>query len=175
MRMAPALVLNATYEPLSVVSSRRACMLVLAGKADAVHTTGDVLRSPRQSVDVPSVVKLRYYVKTPFRRRSALSRRGVFARDGHRCQYCGGRADSIDHVHPRSRGGEHTWENVVAACRRCNTIKRDRLLGETTLRLRALPAEPPHGSWVALLVSEVPMAWQQYLPEDVRPDECRSA
>src|SRR6056297_3616286 len=64
----------------------------------------------------------------------------------------GGRAESIDHVHPRSRGGAHSWDNVVAACRRCNASKRDRLLSETTFRLSRPPAEPPHGSWVALSV-----------------------
>lgn len=170
VRMASSLVLNATYEPLSVVSSRRACILVISEKADTVHASGAVLRSERRSIDVPSVVKLRYFVRTPFLRRSALSRRGVFARDGHRCQYCGGRAESIDHVQPRSRGGEHTWENVVAACRRCNTSKRDRLLGETTMRLSNAPSEPPRGAWVALSVSQMPTIWEQYLP-----DECRSA
>jgi len=163
--MARSLVLNASYEPLSVVPARRACLLVLSGKADTVHSTEHVLRSERMSIEIPSVVKLRYYVKVAFGRRSALSRRGVFARDGHSCQYCGGRAESIDHIHPRSRGGQHTWENVVAACRRCNSHKRDRLLGETTMRLRTTPVEPPHGSWVAMQVPEVPDAWQQYLPQ----------
>jgi 5-methylcytosine-specific restriction endonuclease McrA len=72
------------------------------------------------------VVRLRYVVKVPYHRRTALSRRAVFARDNHSCQYCGGHADSIDHVLPRSRGGDHSWENVAAACRSCNLRKRDR-------------------------------------------------
>lgn len=163
--MARALVLNATYEPLSVVSARRACVLVLSGKADTVEATGQVLRSERVSVDVPSVVRLRSFVRVPFGRRSALSRRGVFARDGHRCQYCGARAESIDHVHPRSRGGLHVWENVVAACRRCNTLKRDRLLPETGMRLERTPKEPPSGAWVAFAVPDVPSTWMPYLPD----------
>lgn len=161
--MAPALVLNATYEPISVVSARRALVLVLADKADVVHDGDETVRSERMALMVPSVVRLRYYVRIPFGRRSALSRRGVFARDGHRCQYCGARAESIDHVHPRSRGGAHTWDNVVAACRRCNTAKRDRLLGETTMRLARQPAEPPAGSWVAYAVSAVPPTWAPYI------------
>ncbi len=161
--MAPALVLNATYEPLSVVPQRRACVLVLSGKADLMHASDRQLRSEHLVIEVPSVIKLRYYVRMPFGRRSALSRRGVFARDGHRCQYCGGRAESIDHVHPRSRGGSHTWENVVAACRRCNTNKRDQLLTDTSMRLRSVPSEPTHGSWVSMLVPNVPRAWEQYL------------
>jgi 5-methylcytosine-specific restriction endonuclease McrA len=161
--MGHSLVLNATYEPISVVSGRRALVLVIGGKADMVHESDEPVRSERLSLCVPSVVRLRYYVRIPFGRRSALSRRGVFARDGHRCQYCGARAESIDHVTPRSRGGSHTWENVVAACRECNSRKRDRLLHETSMRLRAVPTEPPAGSWVALSVPRVPESWEPYL------------
>ncbi|MGI9622146.1 MAG: HNH endonuclease [Acidimicrobiales bacterium] len=163
--MSRALVLNATYEPLSVVSARRACVLVLADKADVVHVTDLLLRSERISIEVPSVVRLRYFVRVPFGRRSALSRRGVFARDDHRCQYCGSRAESIDHVHPRSRGGEHIWENVVACCRRCNASKRDQLLSDTSMRLAKPPSEPPSGAWVSFSVSDVPPAWEPYLPD----------
>lgn len=169
--MKPALVLNASYEPLSVVSARRAIVLALGGKADVIHTSDNVFRSERLAFDVPSVLRLRYYVKVPYGRRSALSRRGVFARDGHRCQYCGGRAESIDHVLPKSKGGPHTWENVVAACKRCNTHKRDRLLSETSMRLATTPREPAHTAWVALSVNEVPDSWHQYLD----PVEARSA
>ena len=161
--MASALVLNATYEPLSVVSARRACTLVLSEKADTMHATADYMRSERISLQIPSVVRLRYFVKMPFGRRSALSRRGVFARDEHRCQYCGACAESLDHVMPKSRGGEHTWDNVVAACRRCNTKKRDHLLHDTNLRLQSVPTEPPHGAWVTMLVPDVPSAWEPYL------------
>ena len=161
--MASALVLNATYEPISVVSARRALVLVLGEKADVVHSTDEAVRSERLTFHVPSVVRLRYYVRIPFGRRSALSRRGVFARDGHRCQYCGARAESIDHVHPRSRGGRHTWDNVVAACGRCNTAKRDRMLHETSMCLARRPMEPPEGSWVSLAVARVPEAWEPYL------------
>ena len=121
--MTRALVLNATYEPLSVVPSRRALVLVLMEKADLVHGSESVAHSEHLTVTVPSVVRLRYFVSVPYRRRAALSRSGVFARDGHRCQYCGNRADSIDHVVPRSRGGVHDWENVVAACRRCREAR----------------------------------------------------
>src|SRR5215208_5618312 len=140
--MGTALVLNATYEPLGVVSARRAVVLVLGDKADVLHASGDEMHSEHLSVPVPSVIRLRYFVKVPFARRAALNRRAVFARDGSRCQYCTAPAESIDHVVPRSRGGEHTWENVVAACRPCNARKRDRLLSETTMRLRRMPRAP---------------------------------
>ena len=104
--MRSALVLNASYEPLSVVSARRAACLVLADKADVVEDDGTrAALAVASSVPSPSVIRLRYMVKVPYHRRAALSRRAVFARDDYRCQYCGGRADSIDHVVPRSRGG----------------------------------------------------------------------
>jgi 5-methylcytosine-specific restriction endonuclease McrA len=103
-------------------------------------------------------------VKVPFVRRAALSRRAIFARDDHRCQYCGDRADSIDHVMPRSRGGQHTWENVAAACRPCNLVKRDRTPEEAGMRL-AKPCRAPRSSaWVVVSVSGVPDTWRQYLP-----------
>jgi 5-methylcytosine-specific restriction endonuclease McrA len=159
----PALVLNATYEPLGVVASRRAVVLVLEEKADLLHDTGEAMHSERLTVAVPSVVRLRQFVKVPFARRAPLNRRGVFARDGHRCQYCGGPAESLDHVVPKSRGGLHTWDNVVAACRPCNVRKRDRFLNETSMVLRRRPSAPRDLSWVTVAVANVPDHWQPYL------------
>jgi 5-methylcytosine-specific restriction endonuclease McrA len=161
--MGRSLVLNASYEPLSVVPARRAVVLVLDEKADVIHETDTALHSERLTVAVPSVIRLRYFVRVPFRRSAALSRRGVFMRDSGQCQYCGKRADSIDHIVPRSRGGGHTWDNVVAACGRCNAVKRDRLLEETTMRLRRHPQTPHHLSWVAVAVTSMPSDWAQYL------------
>lgn len=161
--MSRALVLNASYEPLSVVSARRAVVLVLSEKAEIVHESDDVVRSERLVLAVPSVVRLRSYVRVPYRRAAALSRRGVFLRDGGLCQYCGRKADSIDHVVPRSRGGRHIWENVVAACARCNSAKRDRLIEETSMRLRRRPQVPSQMSWVAVAVPSVPADWARYL------------
>lgn len=163
--MSRSLVLNASYEPLSVVPSRRAAVLVLADKADLLHDTGETLRSERLTVPVPSVIRLRSYVKVPYQRRAPLNRRAVFLRDHHRCQYCGARAESIDHVVPRSRGGEHRWENVVAACRRCNGQKRDRLLDETSMRLAHRPTAPREHTWVLVAVGRLPEHWRPYLHE----------
>ena len=161
--MARSLVLNATDEPLSVVSTQRAAVLVLDEKADIVHADEGWFRSERHQMAVPSVVRLRYYVRVPFQRRAALNRRAVFARDDHRCQYCDGPAESIDHVVPRSRGGGHDWENVVAACRPCNVAKRDRFLHETSMRLRSDPRAPRHLSWLVVAVGEVPDQWAPYV------------
>ncbi|WP_374210303.1 HNH endonuclease [Frankia sp. AgW1.1] len=111
--MAEALVLNATYEPLCVVSQRRALILVLTDKAVMVEAGGQVLHSAASSVEVPVVVRLARFVRVPYRSQVPLTRKGVLARDHHRCVYCGAPATSLDHVIPRSRGGPHVWENVV--------------------------------------------------------------
>jgi 5-methylcytosine-specific restriction endonuclease McrA len=159
-----SLVLNASFEPLTVVPLRRAVLLVMAEKADLVIDTGLVLHAERVSIPVPSVLRLRSFVHVPYTRRAALSRRGVMARDGGRCQYCGAKADSIDHVVPRSKGGQHTWDNVVAACRPCNTHKRDRLLHETTMHLRSHPRPPVGRAWsIAAAAGSVPLDWGPYL------------
>jgi len=161
--MRNVLVLNASYEPLSIVSFRRATCLVLDDKAEIVEHDGSVLRSPSVTVPVPSVVRLRYMVRVARRRQAVLSRRAVFARDDHTCQYCGGPADSIDHVLPRSRGGGHDWENLVAACRRCNLAKRDRTPEEAGMRLRRPGCPPRPRSWVVVGASRMPEAWKPYL------------
>ncbi len=161
--MSGALVLNATYEPLSVVPSRRAAVLVLAERADILHHSDQVLHSEHLTLPVPSVIRLRSFVKVPFHRRAPLNRRGIFARDLHRCQYCGANAESIDHVVPRSKGGQHIWENVVAACRPCNVRKGDRLLEAISMELRRAPHVPRELSWVVVAVGSVPEHWEPYL------------
>jgi 5-methylcytosine-specific restriction endonuclease McrA len=161
--MRSALVLNASYEPLSVVPARRAVCLVLADKADMIEADGTELHSPSITLPSPLVVRLRYMVKVPYQRRTALSRRAVFARDDYRCQYCGHTADSIDHVLPRSRGGLHDWENVAASCRPCNLAKRDRTPDEAGMRLLRPCRAPRAAAWVVVSVARVPEAWKPYL------------
>jgi 5-methylcytosine-specific restriction endonuclease McrA len=158
-----ALVLNATFEPLGIVSSKRAVLLVLDTKAELVHVTDRVFHSERVSVPEPSVVRLVRYVQIPRHYRVAVNRRTVFARDGSRCQYCGSVAENLDHVIPRSRGGEHTWENVVAACRRCNTRKEDRLPHEVGMMLRAAPVAPRHRVQLLALCGGASDDWSSYL------------
>jgi 5-methylcytosine-specific restriction endonuclease McrA len=158
-----ALVLNATMEPLCVVSARRAVVLVLSAKADLVHSNGHRFRSCNLDVPAPSVVRLRTFVRVPYRRRAALSRRGVFLRDESTCQYCGRGAENVDHIHPRSRGGPHEWENVVAACRRCNSRKKDRTPEEAGMLLRRKPYAPWAALWLVVAVGGVRDDWADYL------------
>jgi len=161
--MTQALVLNATYEPLCVVSTRRALMLLLDEKAELLQRTSRLFRSEKVSFAEPSVVRLRHYVKVPYQARIALNRRAVFARDGHRCQYCGDTAENIDHVVPRSRGGLHAWENVVASCRPCNARKRDHLLEESGMRLRRPPAVPRQRTFILVASGAIRSEWEPYL------------
>jgi 5-methylcytosine-specific restriction endonuclease McrA len=156
-----ALVLNATLQPLAVVPARRAVVLLLKHKADIVESNGIVFRSERIEVPAPSVVKLRYFVNVPYRARTALTRRAVFARDDWRCQYCGASAENVDHVVPKSRGGEHSWENVVAACRRCNSRKENRQPHEVGLRLLREPFVPRDGFRLSL--GKLEPEWESYL------------
>lgn len=160
--MPRVLVLNASYQPLNLVNLKRAVVLVLKNKAEIIEEGGGVLHSERMTMPFPTVIRLVYYVSVPYRS-VALSRRAVFARDNHTCQYCGGRAESIDHVIPRSRGGKHSWENVVAACRKCNTRKMNRLPSEAGLKLMRKPFEPRHHVWFLSLAGEIHPTWEPYL------------
>lgn len=159
----PVLVLNASMEPLSVVDPRRAVVLVLTRKAEVVHQDGAWFRSERLALRAPSVVRLNRYIHVPRRNRAGLSRRAVFLRDGGRCQYCAAPAEDVDHVLPRSRGGDHRWENVVAACRRCNGVKQDRTPREAGLRLRVAPSAPPPAFWLVVRAGTMEENWAPYL------------
>lgn len=157
------LVLNASYEPLCIVPARRAVVLVLSEKVDVVAVGPDRFHAARTTVAVPSVVRLRAYVRVPYRTRLPLNRRNLVARDHGRCAYCGGRGDTIDHVVPRSRGGEHVWENVVAACQPCNGRKDDRLLAELGWTLGSTPTAPTGWAWLLIGLGTVDPAWSEWL------------
>lgn len=164
--VARALLLNASFEPLCVVPARRAVVLVLKEKAEIVERNGAAFHSEKRAIPVPTVIRLTHYVRVPFRATAPLSRRAVFARDHHRCQYCGRPAENIDHIVPRSRGGPHAWENVVASCRACNARKEDHLPAECGMHPRSTPVAP-HAT-MSLIVSAGPIdpAWHEYIGTD---------
>ncbi|MFY7812673.1 MAG: HNH endonuclease [Candidatus Nanopelagicaceae bacterium] len=157
------LVLNATYEPLGVVSDRRALILVLNNRATMVEDSGIELRYATGSLTLPAVIRLHKFVKIPYRHTVPLSRRAIFARDGGRCVYCAATATSIDHVVPKSRGGDHTWDNVVSACHKCNHLKADKTLKELGWRLRSIPREPVGAAWRILGTGRADSRWVPYL------------
>ena len=138
----PVLVLNATYEPINVTAARRAIVLVLKGVATTEEENGAFLHSARMAIRVPSVIRLTEFRRIPYQTR-ALSRKNILMRDRYTCQFCGrilpAHELTIDHVIPRSRGGQTDWDNVVACCQRCNTAKGDRFPEEAGLRLLRPP------------------------------------
>ena len=126
------LLLNSTYEPLTALPVRRAIIMLICGKAEVVHDdpSGPVIHSATRSIALPSVIRLRTYVRVPYRARVTMTRAALMHRDRFCCAYCGAKADTVDHVVPRSRGGDHSWENCVACCSTCNHRKGDKLLAE---------------------------------------------
>lgn len=161
--MGRALVLNASYQPLCVVAVRRALVLALKGKAEILETNGAVFRSEALEIQAPSVVRLHYFVKVPYRARASLSRRAVFIRDAYECQYCGRAAENVDHVIPRSRGGAHSWDNVVASCRPCNSRKENRAPGDAGMKLRRVPRPPHESVWILVAADRIDPSWHAYL------------
>jgi len=129
----PVLVLNASYEPINICGARRALVLVLKGVARTEEEQGAVLHAARMNVAMPSVIRLLEYRRIPHQTR-ALSRKNILLRDRNSCQYCGvvlpASELTLDHVIPRSRGGNSTWENLVACCHACNRRKGNRMLHE---------------------------------------------
>jgi len=161
------LVLNATYEPLNIVSVQRAIVLLLKEKAEVVEAAKTKLRAERYSINLPLVIRLVAFVPVPRHLPLPLTRRTVIARDLYTCQYCGAQPNkhelTVDHVIPRSRGGATTWENVVAACAACNHRKGDRTPDEAKMTLLAKPARPRFVAIVLMGEVHGHTAWQKYL------------
>ena len=122
------LILNATYQPLSIASAKRSISLLLSNKINVIKNSNFEIRSESSTITIPKVAALNYYVKAPYARRVALNRENIFIRDKYICQYCGNQAESIDHVIPKSKGGLTNWENVVTSCRSCNSSKGSKLV-----------------------------------------------
>jgi len=138
------LVLNNSYEPLQVLALRKAVKLLSKNRADVIKSLeGRHLVSCYNSMPMPSVIRLTQYVKYS-RKPVPYSKKNVLIRDRHVCQYCG-QADSamtIDHVIPQCKGGENSWENTVACCKRCNTTKGDKSLAKSGFILKTKPRRP---------------------------------
>ena len=137
------LVLNQNYEPLNVCHTHRAVVLLINGKAEIVVNGRGYIHTPAATFPLPSIIRLSHQVRRP-RPKIKLSRRAVFRRDDFTCQYCGIRSNhlTIDHVIPRHRGGQHTWENVVSACPQCNRRKGGKTLNDAHMVLHHQAAEP---------------------------------
>jgi 5-methylcytosine-specific restriction endonuclease McrA len=160
------LVLNASYEPLNVTTLRRATVLVFKGKAEVIEELEEPLHSATTTFPWPHVIRLVHYVRVPRAVQRKISRRALFARDGWRCVYCGSNGGrlTLDHVLPRSRGGDSIWENVVTACAPCNHRKGNRTLDEARMELRYPPRPPTPALFITLAAPKIPDGWRPYLP-----------
>ena len=158
------LVLNQDYRALSVCSVERATILVMLHKAEMVESRTDrMLRTARTRYPWPSVVRLKQYVRAPYRR-VLLTRRNILRRDDHACQYCGSTDRlTLDHVYPKSRGGADAWENLVAACVPCNNRKGNRTPDEAGMRLARRPYRPSHVMYMRDVIGHADDAWKPYL------------
>lgn len=164
----PALLLNATYEPLKVINWKKAVILVLLGRVEVIEEYDREIRSVSFSLRLPSVVRLLKYVKG---RPNGIrfSRRNVYLRDGYRCQYCGREFPphelTCDHVIPRSRGGETDWTNVVTCCKECNHRKGGRTPEEAGMKLLREPKRPHWLPFIhlSLVQGKTPPSWHEYL------------
>lgn len=159
------LVLNASYEPINICSARRALTLVLKGAALVELPSPYTVRTSKMNIPIPSVVRLITYKRMPRQNRS-VSRKGIILRDGASCQYCRAKLPAkeltLDHVVPKSRGGESTWENLVASCTRCNNRKRNRTPAEAGMVLTRQPRQIGIHAKHRLMAGDQD-AWERYL------------
>ena len=165
---APVLVLNLNYVPVNVCSVRRAIVMVDKGKAELLENHHGHIHTVTEIIDAPSIIRLVYLVKRPFLPRK-LSKKEVFLRDRFTCQYCGKKAQdlTLDHVVPRRQNGAHTWENVVAACNRCNLRKAGRTPVEARMALQKPPRAPDPNPYLILQNRVILEAWRPYIPWSV--------
>jgi 5-methylcytosine-specific restriction endonuclease McrA len=160
------LVLNASYEPINVCTVRRATVLVLKSRAEVLEKGEGALHSELLELDRPCVIRLVRYVRIPRDvHRRKITRKAVLARDSYTCQYCGREASglTVDHVIPRSRGGQSVWENIVASCAPCNRKKGSQMPREARMHPAKNPRPPGPTVFIRIAAPRVPVAWEPYL------------
>ena len=158
------LVLNQSYEPLMVIGAKRAVILLLNEKVDSLENYREKIHSAYISLPLPSVIKLKHYARIR-RKEIVLSRKNILKRDNHTCQYCGIRSVpmTIDHVISRKKGGEETWDNLVAACEPCNTRKGNHSPSEAQMVLVKTPRKPTMILHLQKFVKQFQSSWRPYL------------
>jgi 5-methylcytosine-specific restriction endonuclease McrA len=165
MLQIPVLLLNQNYEPLTILKLKRVITLLILGKVDIIEKEdGKVLHAVSISYRVPSVVRLKYYVKI-MRKEISLTKKNVIKRDNHQCQYCGKRTGfmTADHILPKALGGDETWENLVCACHECNNKKGNRSLKLVGMHLLKKPKRPNYFTFVLNEFGNPNVKWRPYL------------
>lgn len=174
--MQATLLLNASYEPLRIISWQKALTLFFAGKVEVVEEYEQEIHSITFAIRLPSIIRLLKYVRVKNHNKVKFSRANIYARDDYTCQYCAKKFPSedltFDHVTPVARGGQKRWDNIVAACFRCNHKKGGRTPEEAGMHLIRQPAEP---HWlpafhVTFRLKSTPESWRDYLYWNIELD-----
>jgi 5-methylcytosine-specific restriction endonuclease McrA len=154
------LVLNNSFQPINITSWRRAMVLLFKEKAEDVEDSSTLINDKWK---LPYIIRLRTYVPIPFSE-AVLSRKNIYLRDNHTCQYCGKDGGlTIDHIIPKSRGGKDSWDNMVACCMRCNNRKGDSIPEEAEMKLIRVPYRPPSNLYLHITrLSNIPECWYTY-------------
>ena len=158
------LVLNQSYEPLMVINAKRAIVLIIKDKVKMLEKYSENIRAVQNSFDLPSVIRLNFYVHLKYKD-IVLNRRNILKRDDYRCQYCAKQTAplTLDHIVPKNKGGKDSWENLVAACSKCNTRKGDTLLKHMDMKLLKKPRKPSKLFQLQTYVNKKQDNWKQYL------------
>lgn len=137
------LVLNQSYQPITLITVKKAITLFFRDKVDFVELSENIIHSPSSSLNAPLIVRLKFPIRySPFGR-VELNKRNLFRRDGFKCAYCGSDDNlTMDHIVPKSRGGQSNWENLVTACHPCNNRKDNKLLEDVGYTLSVKPRQP---------------------------------
>ena len=176
--MEQTLLLNATYEPLKVVHWQKALTLWCQGKVEVISVYDREVHSVSVSFKLPSVIRLLRFVR--IKRRIdyvPFSRANIYARDKHRCLYCGHSFPTsdltFDHVIPVAHGGRKDWENIVSCCVTCNRRKGGRTPEEAGMRLITVPRRPNSAPAVRFTIGvrQAPDSWRDYLYWNVELDD----
>lgn len=158
------LVLNQDYSALSICSVPKAFLLVFLNKAELVAESDQyALRTVDTTYPMPTVIRLHRYVHLPYKG-VMLTRQNIFKRDNHRCQYCGTTEDlTLDHVIPKSKGGKTNWDNLLTACKRCNSRKGDFTPEEANMKMRQKPFKPSFIVFLRDFSGSIEESWMPFL------------
>ncbi len=161
------LLLNTTFEPLAVLNIRRALKLLFSKKALPIEESSMIVHTVNSQIRIPSVIQITYYIRKPYTK-PKFSKKAIFLRDGHRCQYCGTYSSrpTIDHIVPKSKKGKNEWVNVVTACPECNNKKGDRMLKEAGMSLIRHPFEPKFIIYSLSLSQKKFKHWEKYFNQN---------
>ncbi len=158
------LLLNSSYEPISIINSKKAIIMLMLNKVDYIEKSNKIIKSEKLKVLLPIIVKLKSFVYLK-KRKIALTRQNIFKRDHYMCQYCGKKTKdlTIDHVIPKIKGGVDSWENLVSACVKCNLSKADNYIKDINMPLLNKPKKPHFLIYMQGCVNNEYKSWKPYL------------